>query len=240
MRVKAIIAYDGGHFYGFQRQKSTPNTVTQHFEESLKKINILSSIRGSGRTDSDVHATHQVIDFEIPHFWTNLDKLKSELNKRLKGVKVRKLCFVVDDFHARFWAKKREYKYIFKTTPLNPFEENYISYYPLFDEDILKNALKLFEGTHDFTLFSKRGSVTHTNIRHIYKTSYKRYKNYHIITFEANGFLRSQVRMMVEASMNCALNKITIQDIKAQINLKATYSKTLAQPYGLYLTNVKY
>jgi len=240
MRIKATISYDGGRFSGFQRQNSTPNTIVGHLEEALKSLNIKTQIRGSGRTDAGVHATAQVIDFEVPSFWEDLQKLKEELNIRLKGITVRKMVQVEEEFHSRFWAKKRQYRYIFKTSPINPFEENYISYYPPFDADILKKALKLFEGEHDFSYFCKSGSLTHTNVRKIYKAKYKKYKNYHIITFEANGFLRSQVRMMVETAMKCSLSKISIKNIEAQIQLEARFSSHLAQPYGLYLTNVKY
>ena len=68
-RVKAVIAYDGGSFRGFQKQKSTKNTITTAIETALYSLGIKSKIRGSGRTDAGVHATGQVIDFEIPDFW---------------------------------------------------------------------------------------------------------------------------------------------------------------------------
>ncbi len=76
MRVKATIEYDGSKFYGFQRQKSRVDTITQRVEESLKKLNIVSDIRGSGRTDRGVHASNQVIDFEVPNFWPRFQEVK--------------------------------------------------------------------------------------------------------------------------------------------------------------------
>ena len=68
MRIKAILEYDGSKFYGFQKQNTTNQTVTTQIELVLKSIQITSNIVGSGRTDRGVHASNQVIHFDIPHF----------------------------------------------------------------------------------------------------------------------------------------------------------------------------
>jgi len=239
-RVKAIIAYDGGDFQGFQKQKSTKQTVTTAIEEALSSIGIHDNIRGSGRTDAGVHATGQVIDFEVPQFWSDCHKLKKILNRKLKYIAFKHLSFVENSFHSRFSAKKRVYRYIFKTTTPSIFEQNYIAYYPPFDSLLLQKALQIFEGEHDFSNFIKTGSVTHTNVRHIYKAHYKPYNNYHIIYFEANGFLRSQVRMMVEAAMQVALKKLNLNQLQEQLELKKRYTTKQAPPEGLYLARILY
>jgi tRNA pseudouridine38-40 synthase len=240
MRVKAIIIYDGGKFQGFQKQKSTKNTISSAIEIALRSLGIDDSIRGSGRTDAGVHATGQVIDFLIPNFWTDLKKLKYELNRKLEHISVKNISVVNDDFHSRFSAKKRLYRYVFKSSTPSIFEKPYVSYYPPFDEHHLKKALKSFEGEHDFSNFIKTGSITHTNIRQIYKAYYKPYKNYHIIYFEANGFLRSQVRMMVEGALAVAKNEWSIESLKKQLNLKEKTMTKLAPPEGLYLAKIIY
>ncbi|HHB94109.1 MAG TPA: tRNA pseudouridine(38-40) synthase TruA, partial [Campylobacterales bacterium] len=84
------------------------------------------------------------------------------------------------------------------------------------------------------------GTITHTNIRTIYRAYYKKYNNYHIIYFEANGFLRSQVRIMVEFAMQVALKKLTIQQQLEQLSLKEKYNIKLAPPEGLYLARIIY
>jgi len=240
MRVKAIIAYDGGYFKGFQKQTSTKNTITTAIEEALNSIGIYNEIRGSGRTDAGVHATGQVIDFELPEFWTDLEQLKRVLNQKLKNISFKHISVVEKNFHSRFSAKKRLYRYIFKSTTPSIFEKNHISHYPIFDSLLLEEALKLFEGEHDFSNFIKTGSITHTNIRHIYKAHYKTYGKYHIIYFEANGFLRSQVRMMVEGAMNVALKKLTVEELNEQLSLKKRYISKPAPPEGLYLARIIY
>lgn len=240
MRIKATIAYDGRKFKGFQKQKSTKNTITSNIEIALRSLGINDSIRGSGRTDAGVHATGQVIDFQVPPYWTDLKKLKIALNQKLDHISIKRIEWVDDTFHARFSAKKRLYRYLFKTSTPSIFEQDYLSYYPPFNAEVLKEALKLFEGKHDFTNFIKTGSITHTNVREIYKTNYRKYKNYHIIYFEANGFLRSQVRMMVEGAMQVALNQWSKEALNKQLQLEEISMRKLAPAEGLYLAKITY
>ena len=240
MRVKATIVYDGGKFQGFQKQTSTKNTITSNIEIALRSLGINNTIRGSGRTDAGVHATGQVIDFLVPDFWTDLQKLKYELNRKLDHVFIKYITLIDDDFHARFSAKRRLYRYVFKSSTPNIFENSYVSYYPKFDAQALQEALKVFEGKHDFSNFIKTGSITHTNVREVYKAQYKNYKNYHLIYFEANGFLRSQVRMMVEGAMQVALKQWDINELKKQLTLEKKTMTKLAPPEGLYLAKIVY
>jgi tRNA pseudouridine38-40 synthase len=240
MRVKASIAYDGSYFQGFQKQKSTKETITSAIERALRSVGIEGEIRGSGRTDAGVHATGQVIDFELPSFWTDLEKLKTTLNRKLQYISFKHISCVNNDFHARFSAQRRVYRYVFKNTTPSVFERKYVSYYPTFTPHLLKEALSVFEGKHDFTNFIKTGSITHTNVRTIYRTRYKEFKGYHIVYFEANGFLRSQVRMMVEFAMQVALEKQSLKTLKEQLSLEKRHLTKLAPAEGLYLARILY
>jgi len=241
MRVKAVIAYDGSAFFGFQRQTSTPHTVTQSIEEALRTLQIDTVIVGSGRTDRYVHATAQVIHFDLPDFWTDLAKLKQILNRRLTSIRFKHIQPVDNHFHARFSAKKRYYRYLFKTTRPSVFEEKYLSFYPgKFDPFRLHEALKYFEGEHDFRYFHKTGSPIHTTVRTIYQSRYYQYGDIHIMTFEANGFLRSQVRLMAESALQCARGKITLPMLRSQIGCEAQHITKPAPPQGLYLARIFY
>ena len=239
-KVKAIISYDGSSYLGFQKQKSTINTVSYAIEEALRSLNINSSIVASGRTDAGVHATGQIIDFTLPDFWSDLNKLKINLNRKLKNIEFKHISLVENTFHARFSAKKRLYRYVFKTLKPSIFEKKYISYYSNFNSELLKKALCYFEGEHDFNYFHKTGSITHTTVREIYKTKYREYKGYHFIYFQANGFLRSQVRMMIDASMMCAREEMTLKELSSQIECQEKLTSKLAPPEGLYLARVLY
>ena len=240
MRVKAVISYDGSAYLGFQRQKSTKRTVSTAIETALSSLQINSGIVGSGRTDAGVHASGQVIHFDIPDFWSDLKKLKLNVNRKLHDISVKQITKVEDDFHARFCAKKRLYRYIFKTTTPSVFEQKYISYYHTFNPTLLQKALKCFEGKHDFDFFHKTGSDTHTTVREIYYTNYKKRNGYHFIYFQANGFLRSQVRMMVDAAMQCATEEMTLTQLQEQIECSHKHTTKLAPPEGLYLAKILY
>ena len=240
MRVKAVITYDGSAFYGFQRQKMTKETVTSAIEDALKSLKINSEITGSGRTDRGVHATGQVIHFDLPSYWDDLEKLELNLNRKLQSIAIKHIAKVDDNFHARFSAKKRLYRYVFKTHSPSVFERKYISYYEPFDKTLLQKALNCFIGEHDFKYFHKTGSDTHTTVRHIYQAKYKEKNNYHIIYFEANGFLRSQVRMMIESAMQCAKGEMQLSNLQEQLAGIKKYNHRLAPPEGLYLARILY
>jgi tRNA pseudouridine38-40 synthase len=240
MRVKAVITYDGSAFYGFQRQKTTRETVTSAIELALKSLKIDSPITGSGRTDRGVHATGQVIHFDLPPYWHDLEKLKLNLNRKLDAIAIKHIAKADDNFHARFCAKKRLYRYVFKTETPSVFEKKYISTYEPFDQTLLQNALKYFIGEHDFKYFHKTGSDTHTTVRRIYQARYRKIHRYHIIYFEANGFLRSQVRMMIECAMQCAKGEMQLYELQEQLEGIKRYTHRLAPPEGLYLAKILY
>jgi tRNA pseudouridine38-40 synthase len=240
MRVKAVIAYDGSTYLGFQKQKNTNNTITYEIEKALHSLQITSTITGSGRTDAGVHATGQVIHFDLPDFWRDLQKLKLNLNRKLKKIQCKHITPVPYEFHARFSAKQRLYRYVFKTKIPSVFEQQYIAHYPDFNQALLSDALKAFEGEHNFKYFQKTGTQTHTSIRKIYHSSYQKRGEYHYIYFKANGFLRSQVRMMVAAAMSYAREEIDRIQLKEQIEGKEKYLTKLSPPEGLYLAKIFY
>jgi len=240
MKVKAVISYDGSAYFGFQKQTSTRQTVTTEIEDALRDLQINSPITGSGRTDAGVHASGQVIHFDLPTFWTDLIRLKTILNRKLSKIQFKHICKVSDNFHARYSAKERIYRYVFKTYTPSVFENKYIAHYTCFDADILSEALSLFIGKHDFAYFHKTGSDVHTTIREVYKAYYIQRGKYHFIYFSANGFLRSQVRMMIEASMLCAQGVFTLEALAEQITCKGQMLKKLAPAQGLYLARIIY
>jgi len=240
IRVKAVIAYDGHSFYGFQKQTSTQRTITSTIEKALSQLHIHSPIIGSGRTDAGVHATGQVIHFDLPEYWHDLKKLKLNLNRKLTSISFKSITKVNPDFHARFSAKKRLYRYVFKTTKPSVFEQKYISYYGDFDTNKLKDALETFKGRHDFNFYRKTGTDTHSSTREIYKARHIQRHHYHFIYFQANGFLRAQVRMMIEASMLYAKGELSMTSLREQLACQKKHTCRLAPPEGLYLSHILY
>ena len=238
-KILAVISYDGSKFFGMQIQPDK-KTIQGEIENALQKLNINSQIQHAGRTDRGVHALNQVISFNIPSFW-DLNKLKTLLNKILfPYIFIKKIKIVSDSFNPRFDAKKRSYRYLL-TPHFSPFNADYTTYYPnKIDLNLLQKALKMFEGRHDFEYFAKTGSDVKDYIREIYNTKIFKYKNFYVIKIEGNGFLRGQIRIIVDFVLKINEKKLTLNDLKAQLNKKKLISKHLAAPNGLYLERIWY
>lgn len=242
MNCKIVIQYDGSKFYGSQKQPKL-SSVESTLQEALSIFNIDSKLLFSGRTDRNVHATGQVISLDIPFFWKDLTKLKDKLNNTLpNSVYIKSINPVEDDFHARFSAKKRSYRYLVSTKKPNPFNNDYITYLNDIDELKIKEAVKQFVGTNDFKNFSKEGSEPNSTIRTIYEAKFYKYKEIYVFKFTANAFLRSQIRLMIGFLLAISEGKKNIKDLKSHLkNDKLAYGfKKPAPANGLYLSRVIY
>ncbi|WP_147289990.1 tRNA pseudouridine synthase A [Helicobacter didelphidarum] len=227
-------------------------SVADFFESALKRIGINTHIIASGRTDKGVHATYQVINFhtDLTLQQMPLEKMKNLLNQKLSpSVLVRKIFLESNSFHARFSAKVRTYRYIFTQEDILPFFNPYIAKVQYGNPILIQQALDSFLGIHDFSLFKKNGSETKNFVREIYKATLLEKKLYNIpcciIHISANGFLRSQVRMMIQACLYVSLAKISLADLQCQIdnNMLLTDKscvRELAPQGGLYLCRVVY
>jgi tRNA pseudouridine38-40 synthase len=236
MRVALKVSYNGTHFFGSQTQKSSANTVLGKLEHVLAKLGIEQKVQASGRTDKGVHATGQICHIDLPDFWDDLGKLKRVLNEMLPTtIHIRSIYEVADDFHARYSAKKRLYRYIIKVGESNPFEESFITFIPSLNYEELQEKIKLFEGEHDFAFFMKSGSDIKSSVRVIYRAFCYEYKGAIVLCFEANGFLRSQIRMMVGALLSR-----TSQEIIECLGCKKKHKIKPAPSNGLYLARIGY
>ena len=187
-----------------------------------------------------MHALNQSIDFFIPSYWNNLEKLKFSLNKILNpNIHIKIIKFVPHNFHSRFNATKRSYRYII-TNQYTPFNANYTLYKKNLNIELLKKAIKTFNGEHNFEYFHKRGSEVNHFVRKIYKSDIILYKNYTIIRFIGNGFLRSQIRMMTQFLLDISDNIYTIKDLKKQLEREDKINTNLAPANGLYFERVWY
>lgn len=241
MRIKLTIAYDGSAFYGYQSQKHTKETVADAFYELFESLNIETKIHASGRTDTGVHATGQVIHFDLPDYWHDTQKLRYLMNNKLpKSIRVTRFEIAAPDFHARYSAKRRRYRYLLSTQTPSPFASRYIHFIDSVDITKLREALALFEGSHDFALFQKQGASVKTTTRTIYKTLVYEHQGTIVLRVDANGFLRSQIRMIVHALLAYANGKLSLEALKEQIDGKQKHSSRLAPPNGLYLTHIFY
>ncbi|MDF1879789.1 tRNA pseudouridine(38-40) synthase TruA [Sulfurimonas sp. MAG313] len=242
MHIKIILSYNGSSYEGSQVQLHTKNTIMGQLYEVFKSLNIHSKLHASGRTDAGVHAFKQVMHCEVPSFFSNMQKLKDLLNHKLPpSIQIRHISPCSKDFHSRYSAKRRVYRYVLSEQSSNPFEDAFITF---ISKPInlagMQEAIILFEGEHDFSSFKKSGSVTRTNIRTIYKAKVYAYKNKTILYFEANGFLRSQIRLMVAFLLKINEGNLNEDDLSEQLENIKIHNKKPAPANGLYLSNIIY
>lgn len=245
-RYKAIIAYDGTHFNGFQKQ---PNgrTVQEEMEKTLKKMANGKEITvfGSGRTDAGVHAMGQVIHFDYPEE-RSLERMRFALDTQSsEDIAVKAVEIVSDDFHARYLVKEKTYQFrVDIGKPRSPFRRHYASYFPYpLDLSKIQRALPDLIGTHDFTSFCASGSSIEDKVRTIYeaKMEVNEAGDELLFTFRGNGFLYKMIRILVGTLLkigNGRLSEDSIPEIIAKKDRNA--AGPTAHPEGLYLYEVVY
>lgn len=240
-RVKLTISYNGASFQGLQTQTSTENTILGTLRRILKRLNIDAKPVASGRTDSGVHAFRQVIHLDLPAHWYSLERLARALEHQLPlSIRVRRLEWAEPDFHARYSAKRRVYRYILTDKTPNPFEADLVTFVPSLSLERINETMHCFEGEHDFANFMKTGSDVTSTVRVMFKAFAYRHKAYTVLYFEANGFLRSQIRMMAAAVLKVNDGSLTIRQIEEQLALENRLCTDLAPAAGLYLSKITY
>lgn len=240
--IKCVVEYDGSMYQGFQIQPNG-DTIEAHILEVLRLIlkeNV--KISASGRTDAHVHARGQVFNF-----YTNknipLDKLQYAINNQLPlDIRIKSIEYISLDFHARFSAIKKEYRYYIKTKPLNAFEHNYFDYQRNLDINLLKNGLELLKGSHNFEGFcsvdvDKRKDFNKT----IYETKLNVKDDYLEFVFIGSGFLKYQIRRMMAVLIAVSKKEEDLSIIEEILETRNPLLFTkVANPSGLYLEKVYY
>jgi len=239
------MSYDGTLFYGFQKQPNK-RTVQGELEKVLSRMHDGAEVRvtGSGRTDAGVHAKGQVIHFDSPlHLppaaW------KKALNAQLpEDIYIHEAESVSDDFHARFSAAEKEYRYFLHTgSEADVFKRNYEYHFPYeLDWERINEACRIFEGTHDFTAFSsKKATVKGSKVRTLYEVSFRKNGDSAVFIVRGSGFLYNMVRILVGTLLDIGQGKAEPEEIRTMIAKKdrGNIGKTMP-PQGLYLWKVIY
>ncbi|MFV0560471.1 MAG: tRNA pseudouridine(38-40) synthase TruA [Enterococcus sp.] len=245
-RYKAIIAYDGTDFHGFQKQINA-RTVQEELEKTLTKManGTAITVFGSGRTDSGVHAIGQVIHFDYPQERAE-EKMRFALDTQSpEDIAVRNVEIVDDQFHARYLVKEKTYQFrVDIGKPRSPFRRHYASYYPYpLDLEKIQRALPDLLGTHDFTSFCASGSSIEDKVRTIYeaKMEVNEAGDELIFTFRGNGFLYKMIRILVGTLLKIGNDRIPENALPEIIAKKdRNLAGPTAHPEGLYLYKVNY
>ena len=243
MKVLGICSYKGTNYYGWQKQVGVIS-VQSKIEEVLSQIyDTQITITGSGRTDAGVHARKQYFHF-ISEKEKDLKQLAYAMNKMLPDdIQILSFTKVDDDFHARYNAKRKIYEYDILLKNKDVFNYDLAYIYPMdLDIDLLKEALNLFIGEHNYQDFTSKEEDEGNFVRTIYNIEVIKDKELIKIIFEGNGFMRYQIRNMVGTAVAVANKKEDISFIKNHLNDKKSREIIAykAPAVGLYLVDVIY
>ncbi len=215
---KIIVEYDGSNYSGWQIQKNTRQTIQQKLEEALTIINKdRVPVTGAGRTDAGVHAAGQsanfFLDVDIP---TN--KIPIALNTELPADIICKKAEKVDeDFHARYDARGKKYRYRILNSNFNSvFVRNFVyNVYKKLDLKVMQQGAEIFEGSHDFASFCAAGSSVESTVREIHSLDLYPADDGEIwIDVIGNGFLYNMIRILAGTLIETGLGKRTLSELE--------------------------
>lgn len=245
-RYRAVLAYDGTAYQGFQRQIDGTPTIQAAVESVLETITQKHvNITAAGRTDTGVHATGQVIAFDLE--WSHgEDALLKAINANLPADIALQSIRQQEGFHPRFDARSRTYQYtVVRAYQRQPLTLRYAwqIYRPL-DFETMQAAAAMLIGRHDFAAFGNPPQGENT-VRDVFRSHWEQHPasggTQYIYTVEATAFLHHMVRRMVGMQVDVGLGLLSLEEFR-QIFESADLSlaKTLAPPQGLVFANVRY
>ncbi len=251
---RATLSYKGTRYQGWQIQPEG-KTVQGELNKALSAVSKSEEIRtiGSGRTDSGVHARGQIVRMDTP-LVINPHNLLKALNTYLPpDIRVVGCENSTPEFQPTFDAESKWYSYFFTINPYpDPLVGDLMASYgfPL-DLERMREACKLFVGTHDFLNFYTEGTEINSSVRTIFSCDiidvapggapFPFYSPIYEIRIHGNGFLKQMVRMMVGALWNVGRGKIPLSAISEALSSERKERLgPVAPPEGLYLMRVVY
>lgn len=243
-RFKLTLEYDGRLFQGWQRQKTGPS-VQEALESAIHAFSGETvTVQGAGRTDAGVHATGQVAHVDLEKSMS-LESLQNAINHHLRPnpIAILRTAEVADDFHARFSATGRQYRYriINRRAPL-ALEAGRAWHLPgSIEVEVMHEAAQRLVGKHDFTSFRSAACQAQSAVKTLDRVTVLRQGDDVLITVCARSFLHHQVRNIVGTLKLIGENKWPIDRIET---ILAARNRAAAGPTapadGLYLTAVDY
>lgn len=246
MRYRATLAYDGTAYQGFQRQAGDIPTIQAALEQAIASASGQQvTVSGAGRTDTGVHASGQVIAFDVE--WTHADQaLLRAINFHLPQDIALQDIRQQPDFHPRYHAISRMYRYrVLVATQRQPLlRERVWQVKNTLDSGLMEQAAMLFLGEKDFGALGRptQGEVT---IRTVYRSEWAAQQDEFgmlwTYTVEANGFLQHMVRRMVAMLVQVGQQRMTLERFEELLNrAKLIEALAIAPPQGLTLEVVRY
>ncbi len=241
---KIVVSYDGGPFVGWQRQASG-TSIQGLVEDALAELDGAPvTVIGAGRTDAGVHAIGQVASFSLRRDVAP-DVVVRSLNAKLPvEIRVRSAERVPSDFHARFDATSKSYRYrVWNADVLDPFERAYVWHVPgPLDIAAMDDAARMLEGHHDFAAFQTAGGAPGPTARTIARSSVTT-PSRGLLTYDVSGdgFLRHMVRAIVGTLMEVGRGRQRPEWIRDVIASRdRAHAGRTAPAHGLFLVRVDY
>ena len=244
MRLRMTVAYDGTQFSGWQSQAHR-KSVQDALESAFRLLcggRIV--VHGAGRTDAGVHAGGQSAHVDVPDDRLPVDAWLPAVNAHIPpGVRVMGLKTAAPDFHARFSARGKIYRYTIWNGPvMPPLLINRAWHVPgELDADLLRSVCKSFAGRHDFAAFCARGSnAPEPTTRTVSAVRAMRKGPLWTLTFEGEGFLYKMVRMLAASAVRCAVGRLSLDEILSLLKNAGPRTNHVAPAGGLCLVRVLY
>ena len=244
-RYQILIEYVGTNFRGWQVQKKG-KTIQGLIQEKISKLLKEKIILfGSGRTDSGVHAIEQSAHFNCKNKIIRFDRFLKSINHFLnkEGVAIIKVKKRNNDFHSRFSAKMRVYKYIIINRLSGPVLDNNRGWHIMkkLDLEIMKKGAKKLIGTKDFSTFRASSCRAKSPVKTMKMVKIKSSKDKIEIEFRSQSFLQQQVRSMVGCLKYLGEKKWSLKKFESVMkSKKRILCAPPASPEGLYLSRVTY
>lgn len=243
MNIKLVLEYDGTSYHGFQIQLGAV-TVQEKIEKAIDKF-VTSEFKfySAGRTDAGVHAIEQVCNFKCDDLRVSPEYLCIAMNRYLPNdIRIKESSLVSDDFHSRFSAKERVYKYVIYNSLIGSAIYRNYSWHVKYDLDVdsmIKGA-KYIEGYHDFKAFTS-ATYKDSTMRIVNYTDLKKEGKFIIFRISANAYTRSMVRNIVGTLVEVGRGKRKFEEIqKILISQERQEAGLCAPPQGLFLERIKY
>jgi tRNA pseudouridine38-40 synthase len=241
--ILLTIEYDGTNYHGWQRQKNAVS-VQQLIEESIQRVTgDRVKLIGSGRTDTGVHALGQRANFksqtQIP-----AERIPQAINSCLPDdIRIIQAIDVKQDFHARYDAVAKKYRYRIYNNPVpSAIYRNHSCFVPeKLNVDMMIQACEYMTGEKDFSSFCSSGSVVRSKIRNVKLLELTRQGKMIDIIIQADGFLYKMVRSIAGTLVEVGKGNIPPCHIEAILDKKdRRYAGPTLPPQGLFLEEVLY
>ena len=257
MRLRAIVAYEGTAYRGWQSQAGAGVTLQETIERALSVVTRQPiRVAGAGRTDAGVHARGQVIAFDVagldlpadviaaPRGRAPLDVLLRSVNAVLPSdVAVREIRVAAPDFDPRRHAVLRAYRYrIWNAAVRSPFESAWTWHVPPpLDDSAMAAAAAILVGEHDFASFQGADHHARASVRRVTRSAVERDGDLVCYVVEANGFARHMVRNVVAELVEIGLHRRAVVGLHALLAARdRRLAAATAPPQGLFLEWVRY